>query len=227
MVVIDAVIRLVPGVLVLAAATALYLWGRGCSPDDAILRAVTVLVITCPCALGIATPLARVAAIGVGRQLGMVFRDAGALEKLSSIDVIVFDKTGTLTQGTFALREVVAAGTDEAAVLSRAASLELHADHFLAREIVRKAEEAGIEVDPALRFEVLEGQGVRGVVECVGEVIVGNRLCLQTHGLNLAPDLDELATRDDDLLAVGQSREHQEDGAGTDRPGWPRADRRR
>jgi P-type E1-E2 ATPase len=98
---------LVPGVLALAAATALFLWGRGIAPEDAILRAVTVLVITCPCALGIATPLARVAAIGVGHKLGMVIRDAGALEKLTGIDVMVFDKTGTLTEGNFAL-EVLA-----------------------------------------------------------------------------------------------------------------------
>jgi heavy metal translocating P-type ATPase len=184
---------LVPGVLALAAATALFLWGRGIAPADALLRAVTVLVITCPCALGIATPLARVAAIGLGRQLGMMIRDAGALEKLTSIDVMVFDKTGTLTQGAFALREVLAVGTDELAVLSRAASVELHSDHFLAREIVRKAREAGLEVEPALRFEVLEGQGVKGVVENSYEVLVGNRNCLAAHALDLAPELDQQA----------------------------------
>jgi heavy metal translocating P-type ATPase len=185
--------RLVPGVLALAAATALFLWGRGIAADDALLRAVTVLVITCPCALGIAIPLARVAAIGVGRKLGMVIRDAGALEKLTNIDVMVFDKTGTLTEGNFALRAVLASEVDEQTLLSRAASVELHSDHFLAREMVRRAEEAGLEMEPAIRFEALEGQGVKGVLETVGEVIVGNRHCLAAHALDLAPDLDRQA----------------------------------
>ncbi len=184
---------LVPGVLVLATVTAATLWARGVSPDDAILRAVTVLVITCPCALGIATPLARVAAIGVGRDQGMVIRDAGALERLTAIDWMVFDKTGTLTQGVFALRQIVSVAVSEDELLRQAAAVEFHSDHFLARAIVAKAKETTLEVEPASRFEVMTGMGVQGEVRCVGQVIVGNRLCMQIHGLDLSGDLDAQA----------------------------------
>jgi P-type Cu2+ transporter len=181
---------LVPGVLALASVTAATLWARGASPDDAILRAVTVLVITCPCALGIATPLARVAAIGVGRDQGMVIRDAGALEKLTAIDWMVFDKTGTLTEGAFALRQIVSVAVGEEELLRLAAAVECHSDHFLARAIVAKAKETTLEVEPALRFEVMTGMGVQGEVRCVGQVLLGNRLCMRIHGLDLTADLD-------------------------------------
>jgi Cu+-exporting ATPase len=117
------------------------------------------------------------------------------LEKLTTIDVMVFDKTGTLTQGAFALRQVVSAGVGEEELLLRAASVELHSDHFLAREIVNKAREASLEVEPALQFEVLEGQGVKGVVRGAGEVVVGNRQCLQAHDLDLTSGLDQEAGR--------------------------------
>jgi heavy metal translocating P-type ATPase len=184
---------LVPSVLLVAAATAGYLWGHGFPLDDAVLRAVTVLVITCPCALGIATPLARVAAIGVGRSRGIVIRDAAALEQLATVDMVVFDKTGTLTEGVFTLRDVRSAGVSTEELLSRAASVELHADHFLARAIVARAGDASAEMEPAADFEVQEGQGVKGVLRGVGQVLVGNRQCMRAHGLELMPDLDAQA----------------------------------
>jgi heavy metal translocating P-type ATPase len=184
---------LVPGVLILAVVTAWILLAFGVSPDDAILRAITVLVITCPCALGIATPLARVAAIGVGRDRGMVIRDTGALERLTAIDWMVFDKTGTLTEGVFALRQVVSVAVSEDELLRRAAAVESYSDHFLARTIVAKAQEAALEVEPASRVEDMAGMGVQGEVRSVGQVVVGNRLCMQIHGLDLAADLDAQA----------------------------------
>jgi heavy metal translocating P-type ATPase len=186
---------LVPGVLALAAATAAILWSRGVSGDGALLRALTVLMITCPCALGIATPLARVAAIGAGRAQGIMIRDPGALEQLTTVDVVLFDKTGTLTEGSFALREVVTAGVDRHELLNRAASVELHSHHFLGREIVRQARAGGLTVEPAAEFQELEGWGVQGVTPGIGKVVVGNRECVQAQGLELAATLEECAGR--------------------------------
>ena len=96
---------LIPLIILLAIGTALYLLSSGASWDVALLRAVTVLVITCPCALGIASPLAKVAAIGKARTQGILVRDPNAFQKLKDLDTIVFDKTGTLTQGKFRLQE--------------------------------------------------------------------------------------------------------------------------
>ncbi|MEN6485847.1 MAG: heavy metal translocating P-type ATPase [Syntrophobacteraceae bacterium] len=99
--------RLVPSVLLLAAGTALVLLLGGAPGEDAMLRALSVLVITCPCALGIAVPLAKVNAVSIGRANGILFRDPTALEKIGKLDTLVFDKTGTLTEGNFSLRSVV------------------------------------------------------------------------------------------------------------------------
>lgn len=192
----DRLIRwLVPGILGLAAVTAATLWARGISPDEAMLRAVTVLVITCPCALGIATPLARVAAIGAGRDQGIVIRDARALERLSVIDWIAFDKTGTLTEGAFDLRQTISASVSKEELLRLVAAVEFHSDHFLARAIVLEAKEAGIEIQPSSRFDAVAGMGVQGEVTSVGQVQVGNRAHMQAQGLSLSADLAARAHR--------------------------------
>ena len=98
---------IVPALLGLAAGTALVLAYHGHSLEESLLRALTILVISCPCALGIATPLAKVASIGVGRTKGILIRDPAALEKIRKLDVLIFDKTGTLTEGRYSLREMV------------------------------------------------------------------------------------------------------------------------
>ncbi len=150
--------RVVPLILLLAAGTGIYLVHAGIEADEALLRAVTVLVITCPCALGIATPLAKLASLGVGRRKGILVRDSAALEKARNLDVVVFDKTGTLTEGDFTLREIITTGEgDRNEALRMAASVETHSDHFLAREIVRKAGEAHLEMEETTGFEFAEG----------------------------------------------------------------------
>ena len=154
--------RLVPAVILLAAGTAFTLLHRGAPAAEAVLRALTVLVITCPCALGIAAPLAKVAAVGSARSMGILVRDPSALERAGKLDTLVFDKTGTLTEGSFTLAETMAAGVHEDEVLRRAASIEVESRHFLAREIVRKARERGIELEAATAIESFEGLGVRG-----------------------------------------------------------------
>ena len=114
----------VPCIFIIAGAVALFLWRFNSSVDEALLRSLTVLIISCPCALGIAIPLVKVAAMGVGRAKGILVRNPGALEQAKDLDTIVFDKTGTLTEGNFSLQEIIAEGVSEQEVLGRLASVE-------------------------------------------------------------------------------------------------------
>jgi heavy metal translocating P-type ATPase len=187
----DRIMRwLVPAVLALAAGTALYLGFQGVSIDVALLRAVTVLVITCPCALGIASPLAKVAAIAKGRDRGILVRDPKALEQTKDLDVLLFDKTGTMTEGNFSLINLVPGRIRMEEALSRIASVEMHSDHFLAREVVRKAKELALSVKEAECFEAFDGLGVKGSVKG-RQILVGNRQFMRTQGLDLPIDLDQ------------------------------------
>jgi heavy metal translocating P-type ATPase len=184
--------RFVPFVLLLAAATGSFLLYRGAGADESLLRALTVLVITCPCALGIAVPLAKTASVGVGRASGMLIRDAEALEKAADLDVVIFDKTGTLTEGNFSLREVISPGCGKALALGRVAAVEAHSDHLLAVEILRKARADGLKVEEVSGFRSHEGLGVSGVTEGV-EVFVGNRGLLRAQEMTLPREMDEEA----------------------------------
>jgi heavy metal translocating P-type ATPase len=183
---------LVPATICMAAATVAYLFSQGFSLDEAMLRGLTVLVITCPCALGIATPLAKVAAIGVSRMNGIVVLNSEAIERTKSLDTLIFDKTGTLTEGKFFLTQVCANNLESDEALRRVASIEIRSDHFLAREIVRKARELHLELEEPTRFESFEGLGVSAMLES-GEVWVGNRRLMADRGFVLASALDEQA----------------------------------
>ena len=184
--------RLVPAVLILAAGTAVFLIWRGTSADEALMRALTVLVITCPCALGIATPLAKVASIEVGRSKGILVSDPGALEKAKDLQILIFDKTGTLTEGRFCLREIFCPGLDQREVLSVVASVESNSGHFLAREILRAAGEQGIGLEEAKDSEVRTGLGVEGTCGSV-RVSVGNRRLMALRGLQMTEETDDRA----------------------------------
>lgn len=190
----DRVTRLlVPAIIILAALTAILMPLTGTSHEEALLRAVTVLVITCPCALGIAVPLAKVAAIEVGKSAGILVRDPAALEHMRELDAIVFDKTGTLTEGRFTLRNILVSGTTETEALARVASLEAHSDHFLARQIVREAQQRSIPPHEVDRLEVLDGLGMRG--EVLGShTVAGNRELMRRFGLDIPEDLNARAT---------------------------------
>jgi heavy metal translocating P-type ATPase len=136
----------VPGILVLAAAAGLACRVTGLSLETSILRAVTVMVISCPCALGIAIPLARVAGISIAGKRGILVRNFAAFEMVRRITAFVFDKTGTITHGNWTLQEIVAfAPYDENQGLELAAGLEKNTDHFIAREILRQAQKRNIE----------------------------------------------------------------------------------
>jgi len=202
--------RLVPAVLFIAAASAAWLKLNGISTDQALLRALTILVITCPCALGIATPLAKVAATGVARARGILVRDPGTFEKAKDLDTIVFDKTGTLTVGNYTLREVVADdGCQKEELLTLAASVEAESDHFLAGEICRKALEQGLRRKQTSSFEAFEGMGVRADVGG-GTVSIGSRVFMAGENLALPDELDRHA------------RLHESGGATVAFLGWDR-----
>ena len=136
----------VPVIVLLAAASALVCRLTGLSLETSILRAVTVMVISCPCALGIAIPLARVAGISIAGKKGILVRNFKAFEMAERITAVVFDKTGTVTHGNWILQQMIAqADFDESRVLKLAAGLEVHSDHIIGREILRQAQKRKLE----------------------------------------------------------------------------------
>jgi Cu+-exporting ATPase len=141
------------------------LWGPEPRLAYALLNAVAVLIVACPCALGLATPMSVMVGTGRAAQLGVLFRNAEALEALGSVQVLCVDKTGTLTEGKPRLVAVETAGTvDEANLLSLAAALELHSEHPLAHAVMQVAGERGIVAPKAEGFQAFPGQGVQAVV---------------------------------------------------------------
>lgn len=178
----------VPLIFGLAAATLVTLLLLGAGAETAMLRAVTVLVIACPCALGIATPLAKVAVVGKGKAMGIVIRDASAFEQARKLDIMILDKTGTVTEGHFSLRDLYAPAGNEVEALGRAAAVEQEADHFLAREIRRQAKERGISPVPASGCRSFPGWGVAGYV-AREEILVGNRQLLAGRAMGIPPAL--------------------------------------
>jgi heavy metal translocating P-type ATPase len=180
--------RFVPAIFLLAAATGILLLFQGQTTEEALLRALTVLIISCPCALGIAAPLAKVAIIGRARNLGIIIRNTTAFEQTRNLDTLVFDKTGTVTEGRYTLRTVRAPGCGEAQALARAAAVEEGADHFLGRELRRRNRAAGRSDLRAAERSLHPGLGVSGVVN--GEVTaVGNRELMTHFGLRLPEEL--------------------------------------
>ena len=166
----------VPTVLAVAVIT-FAVWALvGPSPRSAhaLVNAVAVLIIACPCALGLATPMSIMVAMGSGASMGVLFRNAEAIESLRKVDTLVVDKTGTLTEGKPKLVTVACAdGFDEAAVLRAAASIERASEHPLANAIVTGAKARGAEVADATSVEAVRGKGVRGTI--FGErVTLGN-----------------------------------------------------
>jgi len=154
----------VPVVLLIAAATLLVWWQLGAPIETSLLNAVSVLVIACPCALGLATPTAIMTGTGVAARYGILIKDPVALETAHRVDTVVFDKTGTLTEGHPRLRMVeVAEGVDELAVLLAAATLQSQSTHPLALAVVEGARAQGLRIEPETARDVQAVQG-RGLV---------------------------------------------------------------
>ncbi|MGB7991233.1 MAG: heavy metal translocating P-type ATPase [Candidatus Methylophosphatis roskildensis] len=176
--------KFVPAVVAIAvlAFIAWAVWGPTPALAYALVSAVAVLIIACPCALGLATPMSIMTATGRGAQAGVLIKNAEALERFAKVDTLIVDKTGTLTVGKPRLVAVMPeAGHDEAEVLRLAASLELGSEHPLAEAIVAGAEARGIELAKAEAFEALTGMGVKGVVDGKS-VALGNAKLLAELG---------------------------------------------
>jgi Cu+-exporting ATPase len=192
----------VPAV-VLAAVLTFAAWALFGPPPRmayALVNAVAVLIIACPCALGLATPMSIMVATGRGAAAGVLFRNAEALETMERVDTLVVDKTGTLTEGKPRLAAVVtAAGIDEKEVLRLAASLEQGSEHPLASAIVAGAVVRGVRPAAAAEFVSHTGRGVAGVVDG-HRVAVGNRALLDEMGVEPGP----LAPRAEALRTEGQ-----------------------
>jgi len=183
-------------VVIAIAVTAFVLWmlfGPEPRLAHALLAAVAVLIIACPCSLGLATPTALIVGTGRGAELGVLLRSAQALESAESIDVIVFDKTGTLTRGRPEVTDLVcAAGVDESRLLSLAATAESHSEHPLAGAILRAAAARAIAVATPDDFSAVPGQGVVAVAG--GQVLaLGTPSFLRAQGADPAPFEDARA----------------------------------
>ena len=183
----------VPVVMTIAAVTAIIWLIATHQPSRALVAGVSVLVISCPCALGLATPVAIMVGTGRGAQNGTLFKSAESLEALQSVKTIVLDKTGTVTEGKPAVTDLLpAAGRTEEELLCAAASLEALSEHPLADAIVRCARERNIPLCPVEQFEAVPGKGIQGVIQGA-HYAAGNTRFLRELGVQLDDTSDALA----------------------------------
>jgi len=185
--------------IALIAAAAWLLTGHGVT--QALTAGVAVLVISCPCALGLATPVAIMVATGKGAENGILIKSAEALEALNKVDTVVLDKTGTLTQGKPVVTDILPAGAlEEDGLLALAAGLEGPSEHPLAAAVVEEAGRRGLSAGPVSGFQAVHGRGVRA--EAGGRALLGgNRRMIEEAGIDPGP----LAARADELAALGRT----------------------
>ncbi len=215
----------VPVVLVIAALTFVSWWLLGPEPAGllALTNAVAVLVIACPCAMGLATPTAIMVATGRGAEFGVLIKSAAALERLHRVDTVVFDKTGTLTVGRPAVTDVISVGpavgvraaggaaaeasgemaaADE--ILALAAAAEQASEHPLGEAVVARAKERGLALPPMREFSTVAGQGIDAMTTD-GRVLLGNRTLMDARGIDvdvLAPGVQRLAAEGKTVIYV-------------------------
>lgn len=192
----------VPTVIAIAALTFVAWFFFGPEPRLAhgLINAVAVLIIACPCALGLATPMSIMVATGRGASMGVLFRNAEAIEVLRDVDTLVFDKTGTLTEGKPALVSVESTSGSDESWLALVAAVEQGSEHPLASAIVKGAKDRGLAVPKAEGFESLTGLGVRGRV-AGRQVTIGNRELMSQDRIDVSP----LAGRSEALRAQAQT----------------------
>jgi len=179
----------VPSVMIIAVFTFLVWYNVGPAPvvSYAIVATMTVLIIACPCALGLATPISIMVGVGKAAEFGVLIRNGDALQHASRITTVLLDKTGTVTEGRPALTDIVpfnGAKADATKLLAIASAIEAGSEHPLARAIVAAAEERGVPKLAISSFEALAGHGVRGVINSQ-QVLIGNRKLMEEHGVYL------------------------------------------
>lgn len=176
----------VPIVMGISVITFLAWMLAGIPFETAILRAVSVLVIACPCSLGLATPIAIMVSSGKGARLGILFRHAAAIEQLRQVGTIIFDKTGTLTEGKPLVTDIISDEPEK--MLQLAASVEQHSEHPLSRAVVLKAKEMQTQVLKSTDFQALVGRGIEAKVDGA-LVLIGNPALLSEHNIKLSPGI--------------------------------------
>ncbi|MGF6225749.1 heavy metal translocating P-type ATPase [Pseudomonas frederiksbergensis] len=183
----------VPVVLLIALATLLGWWLYGAPLETALINAVAVLVIACPCALGLATPTAIMAGTGVAARYGILIKDAEALERAHEVSAVVFDKTGTLTSGTPRIAHLSAIEGDEAALLQMAGALQRGSEHPLAKAVLDACTESDLTVADVSDSQSLTGRGIAGSLDG-RRLALGNRRLLEESGLSAGPLADSATT---------------------------------
>ena len=195
----------VPAVLAIAALAFVVWWAVGPEPrlTFALLAAVAVLIIACPCALGLATPMSIMVGVGRGAREGVLIRNAEALERMEKVDTLVVDKTGTLTEGRPSVTAVVpATGFSEAELLALSASVERASEHPLALAVVKAAEARGLSLKPVTDFDSPTGKGAVGTVDG-RRVVLGNGTFLREEGIDpTALDAEADRLREDGATAI-------------------------
>ena len=179
----------VPTVLLIALATLMGWWLYGAPIETALINAVAVLVIACPCALGLATPTAIMAGTGVAARYGILIKDAEALERAHEVSAVVFDKTGTLTSGAPRIAHLSAVDGDEATLLKWAGALQRGSEHPLAKAVLDACVERGLTVADVSDSQSLTGRGIAGNLDG-RRLALGNRRLLEESGLSAGPLAD-------------------------------------
>lgn len=181
----------VPVVVIIAAVTFLLWYFIGKDFSKALINAVSVLVIACPCALGLATPTAIMVGTGKGAENGILIKSGEHLERAHEMDTIVLDKTGTITKGEPEVTDILAIGEEEEEILRLAASGEQTSEHPLGQAIVEKAKEEGIELVEGEKFVAIPGKGIETVIEGK-EIFIGNRRLMHEIGVSTEEIEEEL-----------------------------------
>ena len=189
----------VPSVMLIAVVTALAWFNLG--PDPRVVHmmvaATTVLIIACPCALGLATPMSVIVGVGKAAEYGVLIRQGEALQTAGKLDLVILDKTGTITEGRPRVTYVHSADNDSERLLSLAAALERHSEHPLAEAIVNHAEEQALAMETVTGFEALNGKGVQANLD--GQTLrLGNRRWLENEGVDLSSLEDAARSITDD-----------------------------
>ncbi len=204
----------VPVVLMLSILTFVVWYVIGPAPSFlfAMLNMVAVLIIACPCAMGLATPTAIMVGTGMGANKGILIKDAQSLETAHKVNTVIFDKTGTLTNGKPVVTDVVGD------VLQLAASLEKGSEHSLAEAIVSKAEQEGLTLSKAKEFKAIPGHGVEGVVD-KKEIILGNRRLMEKEGVKILKqvqdDIERLENEGKTVMMLAIPPRHPERSEGS------------
>jgi Cu+-exporting ATPase len=192
----DKVSKIFVPAVILAAVLTFILW-QLFGPEEkrslfAFVNAVAVLIVACPCALGLATPMSLMVGIGKGARNGILIKNAEALEQMNKVNVLITDKTGTLTEGKPSAEHIETMNTDRNLILKLAYSLNQNSEHPLSSAVIKKAKEENIKAEKTEKFENISGKGVKGIID--GKTVyVGNESLLSAHNISIPEDLKQKA----------------------------------